>query len=132
MIRYVACTAVVLFAAAALRAGELDSEFGARPAASPGKDHAVKGGGGAVAVPAPARASELDEEMPAQSWRRCGWGGCGWRGCCWGGCAWRGCGWRGCRYVSFPCYSYYAPCFSCYSPCFSVGYSGYPGWGGPW
>jgi hypothetical protein len=145
MVRYVACTAVVLFAGATLRAGELDNEFGAKVPAAPAKTITLNGGAGAVAVLAPAgaadsrMASELDTEMPAQSWRRCGWGGCGWGGCGWHGCGWRacgwgwggcgwrgcgwgGCGWRRCGFVSLPFYS----------PCFFVGYGGYPVWGSCW
>jgi hypothetical protein len=132
MVRYMACLAAALLAGAAVRAGELDAEFGAK--ATVAKASSFSGSGAALSTLAlnvkveGARASELDDESPAQSWR-CfrGWGcrgwGCGWRG--WG-CGWRGwCGWRpwGCGF-GWPCYGYCPPVVS-------IGF-GYPGWGGYW
>src|SRR5262245_37284193 len=84
MLRYVACVAAFLVGAP-LWAGELDAEFGGKPAAAK------------VASPAPNTqpdlVSELDGESPAQAHRR-GWGGWGWRGGWGGGWGWRG-GWGG-------------------------------------
>jgi hypothetical protein len=130
MARYLLCAAVALLAGLPLRAGELDREFKSK--APKVSQVSAMSGDASAALPmlvyrnkneAP-KASELDQESPAQSWRRCGWGG-GWggyRGCGWGGwggyrsCGWGGwggwggyrgwgCGWGGYAYRS--CYSYY-------------------------
>ena len=90
MIRHVACLAMALLAGIPLRAGELDTEFGGQtppvPAVTPATSKTatsesapllaatrdVKAGG--------VKASELDEEMPSQAWRRgfgYGYGGFG-------------------------------------------------------
>jgi hypothetical protein len=106
MIRYIACLAVILLAGTTLRAGELDAEFGGKAKATGAAPKATSPSN-AIAAPDLAgdvgsrgwKASELDEETPAQSclfggWRRgFGWGGWGFgRGFGWGG---YGLGWGG-------------------------------------
>ena len=98
MVRYIACF-VALFAGASLRAGELDAEFGTKaPATAPmalGAEAAGPIPMLALKTPDGGKASELDNENPAQSWGHCGWGrGFGWGGFGRGFGGWGG-GWGG-------------------------------------
>jgi hypothetical protein len=133
MVRYIACVAVALFVGATLRAGELDGEFGPKAPVAPAKDLAMQAGAAVAMVPAPSGmahrkvGSELDQELPSQSWRRGSWGWGwhgGWRGWGWGG--WRvhgwGWGWRGWGW-GYPAWGWGYPVY---------GGWGYPVWAGCW
>ena len=90
MIRHVACLALVLLAGIPLRAGELDTEFGGQTPPVPAVAPATSKTATSESAPLLAasrdvktgdvKASELDEEMPSQAWRRgfgYGYGGFG-------------------------------------------------------
>ncbi len=146
MLRYLVCLGVALFAGASLRAGELDADFKPAAPATPAvhQDAFVPVnplGRAALGLndhDATTKASELDDESPAQSWGRwrgcgwgCGWRGCAWRGCGWGGCGWRGCGWGGCGWGGWGCgWGCYRPCFAFAPVSFSIGFGGCYPYGG--
>src|SRR3954467_15506636 len=84
MIRHMACLSVILLAGSTLRAGELDSEYGAATAkiATPTVLKSADATSSALAVvekPGVGKASELDAESPDQSFFhfRHGFGGFG-------------------------------------------------------
>ncbi len=141
MLRYIACVAVALLAGTSLRAGELDADYKPAAPSTPAVQQnpvlpvnaVARAAIQAAAEDAAPKASELDGETPAQSWRGwrgcgwgCGWRGCGWRGCGWGGCGYRLCGWRGCGWGCC------RPCFACCPVSFSIGFGGYPYGGYCW
>ena len=110
MIRHVACLALVLLAGIPLRAGELDTEFGGQTPPAPAVAPATSRTATSESAPLLAasrdvktgdvKASELDEEMPSQAWRRgFGYGGFG-RGFGYGGFG-RGFGYRRLRLRGF-------------------------------
>jgi len=140
MVRLTASLAVTLLVGAPLCAGELDKEFATRGPATPQEKSAIALVKTAPTqeASAPAKASELDDETPADAIRRGGWGGWhggwgrgwgsgGWgRGWGWGGYRGWGWGWRGgrwwgagLRYAYWP--AYYYPGYASYA------YYGYPG-----
>ena len=95
MIRHFACLAMALLAGIPLRAGELDTEFGGQtppvPAVTPVTSRTATYESAPLLAatrdvkPGALKASELDEEMPSQAWRRgFGYGGFG-RGIGYGG-----------------------------------------------
>src|SRR4051794_18463027 len=95
MLRSISFLAALLLAGITVRAGELDAEYGAKPAATPAA--VPRSISPAVTTPPRLlalnrvdgqetwRASELDSESPAQAWGHHGWGGGFGRGFGWGG-----------------------------------------------
>ncbi|MEJ7639954.1 MAG: hypothetical protein WKF75_18780 [Singulisphaera sp.] len=88
MIRHFACLAMAVLAGIPLRAGELDTEFGGQtppiPAVTPVTSRTATSESAPLLAatrdvkPGALKASELDEEMPSQAWRRgFGYGGFG-------------------------------------------------------